>query len=251
MRWAWPQHDRHLHLRQRRAARAGTTARADHAQHALSRRQGFSARGGLRVPLIVRWPGHVPAGRVVDAPVVNTDWLPTLLEWPARRCRTTWTASASRLFTGRSDRATACACLALPALHEPGQPAGGRRARWRLEAHRALRRPASGAVQSRRRCRRDGRSCRREPERVAQLRSRLASWRQEVEVQTNSPNPIAMYSASCVVRRYRCLPLQSGHGRRGLARASTSVAQADGRCGPTSMTTVPPRPGGFFGPLSG
>jgi arylsulfatase A-like enzyme len=34
----------------------------------------------LRIPLIVRWPGHVPAGRVVEEPVVNTDWLPTLLE---------------------------------------------------------------------------------------------------------------------------------------------------------------------------
>ncbi len=37
-------------------------------------------RAGLRVPLIVRWPGHVPAGKVVDDPVINTDWVPTLLD---------------------------------------------------------------------------------------------------------------------------------------------------------------------------
>lgn len=35
--------------------------------------------GGLRAPLIVRWPGVVPAGRVVDTPVSITDLFPTLL----------------------------------------------------------------------------------------------------------------------------------------------------------------------------
>lgn len=42
--------------------------------------KGFLYEGGLRVPLIVRWPGHVPVGCVVEAPVLNTDWVPTLLE---------------------------------------------------------------------------------------------------------------------------------------------------------------------------
>ena len=35
--------------------------------------------GGVRVPFIVRWPGHVPAGRTDDRSVVSgADWLPTL-----------------------------------------------------------------------------------------------------------------------------------------------------------------------------
>jgi arylsulfatase A-like enzyme len=34
--------------------------------------------GGVRVPFIARWPGHVPAGRVSDAPVIGYDLLPTL-----------------------------------------------------------------------------------------------------------------------------------------------------------------------------
>ena len=35
--------------------------------------------GGIRLPLIVRWPGHVPAGRVDEATVVAAvDFLPTL-----------------------------------------------------------------------------------------------------------------------------------------------------------------------------
>ncbi len=35
--------------------------------------------GGIRVPGIVRWPGHVPAGRVSDEVIVMTDLFPTLL----------------------------------------------------------------------------------------------------------------------------------------------------------------------------
>ena len=35
--------------------------------------------GGLRVPLIIRWPGKVPAGKVEPTPVISTDLVPTLL----------------------------------------------------------------------------------------------------------------------------------------------------------------------------
>src|SRR5205814_4210379 len=38
--------------------------------------KGFLYEGGLRVPTLVRWPGKVPAGKVIDAPFANTDWLP-------------------------------------------------------------------------------------------------------------------------------------------------------------------------------
>ena len=35
--------------------------------------------GGIRLPFIVRWPGHVPAGRVDEKSVIaGVDWLPTL-----------------------------------------------------------------------------------------------------------------------------------------------------------------------------
>jgi len=36
--------------------------------------------GGLRVPLVARWPGNIPAGQVCSVPVVSTDYYPTLLE---------------------------------------------------------------------------------------------------------------------------------------------------------------------------
>jgi len=33
--------------------------------------------GGVRVPMVARWPGHVPAGRDCDTPVMSIDLLPT------------------------------------------------------------------------------------------------------------------------------------------------------------------------------
>jgi arylsulfatase len=36
--------------------------------------------GGLREPFIARWPGKLPAGRVIDEPVIATDMFPTLLK---------------------------------------------------------------------------------------------------------------------------------------------------------------------------
>ena len=36
--------------------------------------------GGIRVPLIVRWPGETPAGKVSSQPTVNVDFYPTLLK---------------------------------------------------------------------------------------------------------------------------------------------------------------------------
>jgi arylsulfatase A-like enzyme len=35
--------------------------------------------GGVRIPAIVRWPGHVPAGSACQQVNISMDWLPTLL----------------------------------------------------------------------------------------------------------------------------------------------------------------------------
>jgi arylsulfatase A-like enzyme len=42
--------------------------------------KGYLYEGGIRVPLIVRWPGHVQAGSLCSTPVISTDFYPTLLE---------------------------------------------------------------------------------------------------------------------------------------------------------------------------
>ena len=41
--------------------------------------KGFLYEGGLRIPLIVRWPGKIKADTTVGTPIISTDWTPTLL----------------------------------------------------------------------------------------------------------------------------------------------------------------------------
>ncbi len=36
--------------------------------------------GGLRIPSIVRWPGHIPAHSTTEQVAISMDWMPTLLE---------------------------------------------------------------------------------------------------------------------------------------------------------------------------
>ena len=42
--------------------------------------KGMLYEGGIREPLIVRWPGRVAPGTTSDVPVIGTDFYPTLLE---------------------------------------------------------------------------------------------------------------------------------------------------------------------------
>jgi arylsulfatase A-like enzyme len=45
----------------------------------LRGKKGGYYEGGIRVPMIVRWPGVVAAGQTCDVPVVNLDFYPTFL----------------------------------------------------------------------------------------------------------------------------------------------------------------------------
>ncbi len=47
--------------------------------------KGSAYEGGVRVPMIVRWPGRAPAGSVCAAPVVTNDLFPTILRMSGMR----------------------------------------------------------------------------------------------------------------------------------------------------------------------
>lgn len=46
----------------------------------LREEKGYLYEGGIRVPLVVRWPGVIPANSTSDQPIISTDFYPTLLE---------------------------------------------------------------------------------------------------------------------------------------------------------------------------
>ena len=41
--------------------------------------KGTAMEGGFRVPMIIRWPGHIPAGKVDNGIVSGLDWFPTFV----------------------------------------------------------------------------------------------------------------------------------------------------------------------------
>jgi arylsulfatase A-like enzyme len=43
----------------------------------LSGTKGNLGEGGIRVPFIARWPGHIAAGKVIDQPIVSPDLFTT------------------------------------------------------------------------------------------------------------------------------------------------------------------------------
>ena len=118
--------------------------------------KGFLYEGGIRVPLIVRWPGQVKAGQTLDVPVITTDWLPTLLELTGGKVPAGLDGvSLAGLLTGRGNSPERNLFWHLPHYTNQGsRPSGAIRA-GRVEADRALRGRDVGAVRPGGRPRRD------------------------------------------------------------------------------------------------
>ncbi|MEO1528558.1 MAG: sulfatase [Planctomycetota bacterium] len=72
----------------------------------LRAEKGYLYEGGIRVPMIIRWPGHVTAGRTTSTPVVTMDIHATILDVAKVRSDSSNTPdglSLSPLLEGKSD----------------------------------------------------------------------------------------------------------------------------------------------------
>lgn len=154
--------------------------------------KGWLYEGGIREPLLVRWPKVVRAGMVIDTPVASPDFFPTLLEAAGLR------PAPGQQLDGQSLLPLLCGTgrLADRALywHYPhygnqgGAPGAAiRRGPWKLiewfeEAKVELFNLAEDPGETRDRAG-------AEPQRAAQLRGELHAWLRAVEAKFPTPNP--------------------------------------------------------------
>ena len=113
--------------------------------------KGWLYEGGIREPMIVKWPGVTRPGSTSSMPVISTDFYPTMLEMaglPAKPEQHVDGVSIVPLLSANRLTGRAGDLLALPALRQPGRQSGKCRSRRRLETDRVLRGPSAGVVQS-------------------------------------------------------------------------------------------------------
>ncbi len=169
--------------------------------------KGYAYEGGQRVPLIVRWPGHIPENRVIHQPVNNIDWIPTLLELAG--------ASVPQGLDGISF-AKGLTGGAFPErkifwhfphyTNQGGRPSGAvRDGDWLLielyDEERSELYNLSADIGEK-----DDVSG-KHPGRAASMLAGLDAWRKENKVQYNRPNP------DCDEEKYRKLYMETDPGR--------------------------------------
>jgi len=163
----------------------------------LRRGKGSAYEGGVRVPLIVRWPGATQPGSVSPEPVATIDFYPTILDIteaagdPAHNSEVDG-RSLVPLLRGEAEQLDRDALYwHYPHYHAGADqegPYGAVRARdWRLiEFYEDMRvelynlRDDIGETRD---------LAGEEPRRVEELRGMLHSWRQSVGAQMPTPNP--------------------------------------------------------------
>jgi arylsulfatase A-like enzyme len=157
--------------------------------------KGSTYEGGVRVPLLVRWPGVTRAGSVCDEPVVSIDYFPTIREAVG--------GEAGDAAGARPDGVSLMPLLADPDAklardaiywHYPHYHPGGstpygavRESDWKLiEFYEDMRVELYNLKDDLGESRNLAESM---PERAASLREKLHSWRTATGAQMPSPNP--------------------------------------------------------------
>ncbi|MCX7827209.1 MAG: sulfatase, partial [Verrucomicrobiae bacterium] len=156
--------------------------------------KGSLYEGGIRVPLIARWPGVTPPGAVCDEPVICMDFFRTFVEAAGAPASATGESGldgvslAPLLKNPRAKLGREALFFHYPHYYQTTTPASAVRAGdWklleyfedgRLELYDLKNDPGETSDLAA-----------RLPQKAAELRERLREWRQSVNAQLPSPNP--------------------------------------------------------------
>ncbi len=154
--------------------------------------KGWVYEGGVRVPLIVRWPGVVKPGSTSNVPVISTDYFPTILAAIGAPSHPEWHMDGMSLLPllKQSGELTARPLY----WHYPhygnqgGCPAGAvRDGNWKLieffeDGDLELYNLADDPIEA-------VDLADKEPERVQQLHAQLKEWRKQVDAKMPTVNP--------------------------------------------------------------
>jgi arylsulfatase A-like enzyme len=154
--------------------------------------KGWNYEGGIRVPLIVRLPGRVPAGATCDVPVISNDFYPTLLALAGLSVPAGHRpdgVSFAPLLEQKGTLADRPLFWHYPHYSNQGGRPGGavRLGHWKLleffednrvELYDLAADPGEQHDLAK-----------AQPERAQQMRKMLADWRQSVDAQMPTPNP--------------------------------------------------------------
>jgi arylsulfatase A-like enzyme len=155
--------------------------------------KGWLYEGGIRVPLIVRWPRHGQRGTVCDVPVISTDFYPTILELlglPLSPTQHVDGISLAPLVRGTGSIEREALFWHFPHYSNHGMQSPG--GAVRVGDYKLLEYFENGTVQLFNLKNDIGEQhdlSRTEPAKVAQLRTLLHDWRKAVSARMMAPNP--------------------------------------------------------------
>lgn len=153
--------------------------------------KGWMYEGGIREPLLIRWPGVVKPGRVISTPVSSPDFFPTLLEVAGVRPQPSQTLDGTSLMPLLKGGTLPERALFWHYPHygnQGGAPGSAiRRGDWKLiewaEDNRAelfnLAKDIGEQTDL----------ANKEPQRVDRLRAELVTWQKQVGAKFSTPNP--------------------------------------------------------------
>jgi arylsulfatase A-like enzyme len=159
----------------------------------LRANKGSNYEGGLRVPVIIKWPGKTQPGSVSHEPVISTDFYPTILEATGQGDRPFQHVDGESLvpvLTGRDDLDRDALYWHYPHYNQHPQsfPSGVIRAGdWKLiEAYEtgklSLFNLASDLGEG-------SDLAEQNPGKVTELHGKLKAWRDQVGADSMQPNP--------------------------------------------------------------